>query len=154
MRVPLANGRPHAHVANGSSRRLQWRSLLEAVSTKLLRWGGLHSILSYKYLPQYEILGLWTISFFMMTLELGTCHLLFKQSIRSSQLEYSTFWAVTQRWKVVWCQRFWNSYWSHLHRLNDERRMPGNRWVTSYMTGVGGDRFATARTKTSWRWDQ
>jgi hypothetical protein len=33
------------------------------------------------------------------------------------------FWAVTQRRKVLGWRRFGNSYWSYLHRLNDQIRM-------------------------------
>jgi len=30
------------------------------------------------------------------------------------------FSAIMQRWKVFPCLRFWDSYWSHIHRLNDQ----------------------------------
>lgn len=37
-------------------------------------------------------------------------------------MKSSVFWAVTQHWKAAGSQYFWNSYWSHLHNLNDQRQ--------------------------------
>jgi len=68
-------------------------------------------------------------------------------------MKSAVFWAVIQWWNVDGSGCFGNSCWSHLHRLNDQRRMPSNRSASGHLwTGVDGDRFLATRTKVNTIW--